>query len=680
MLFAAENALKTMQSDQKTRAAAQAYTEGINAYIQNLKTKDLPLEYKIMNYKPELWSELKTALLLKNMALSLTGRFSELRMTKTREILGDSVLRKLYPYLPPFVDPVIPSGSKWDFKPKTVEKPKPEYVPANRASLEDPKFEPAAGSNNWAISGTKSKSGYPILCNDPHLGLRLPSIWYEIQLVSPGVNVYGVSLPGAPSVIIGFNKNIAWGLTNAGSDVLDWYQIKFRDSGFDEYYFDGEWQPTKSRVETIKIKGEKTLLDTVYYTHHGPVVYLNGEKPFTSRVPLNAAMRWTAHDGSSELQTFLQLNRGKNYQDYLEALKYYDCPAQNFVFGSVSGDIAIQHMGKFPIRWQGQGSFILDGTLSTFEWSGWVPRDHIPMIKNPARGFVSSANQNPADLTYPYYLGWDYESFERGVRINQLLGSKKDITPEDMISMQKDVVNLCGQAVLPLLLELIKDKSLTPDEQKIQKELKSWNYENRAELISPLIFETWWNELYSAIWQDDMTSDSGTLQWPGTDVTIDLILSDTRNEYFDDKSTSPIETLTEIALKSFRSANERLTMKFGKIGPNWKWGTARGTDINHLAGIPGLGRTGLQTDGNYNVVNAISKNFGPSWRMVVAFGPDLKAWGIYPGGQSGNPGSKYYDNMVDDWVAGIIDELLYLESPDLKNAGIVGQTVLRGLK
>lgn len=680
MVYAAENFVRALNENQESKAVITAYTSGVNAYIKSLSKKELPLEYKILDYFPETWTVLKSALLVKYMAWDLTGSSSDYIMTQTREALGDSVMEQLFPYYPPFMNPIVPSGTLWDFKSNIVQKQREEYINVHRVNTNSKESQYGKGSNNWAVSGNLTKSGYPILSNDPHLGLNLPSIWYEIQLISPDVNTYGVSLPGAPTVIIGFNSEIAWGLTNAGSDVLDWYKIKFKDSTRKEYFYDGEWHETKLRVEEIKVRGEKTVLDTVYYTRHGPVVYHEGEEPFYNNIPAGSAMRWAAHDPSNELQTFHMLNRAKSYEDYLEALRFYDCPGQNLVFADKSGDIAIWHNGKFPLRWKGQGRYLLDGSNLDDEWKDWVPREHNPHVKNPDRGFVSSANQIPADSDYPYYLGWDYVSFERGTRINELLSAMKDITPEDMIEMQSDVMNLRARMLFPRLLDILRAKSLTPEEKQSYEELKNWNCKNRAELIAPTIFEYFWQELCERIWNDDMNTDSGSLKRPNSEVTIDLILNQPECPYFDDKTTADKETLDDLAYQAFQSANKKLAEEFGSIGQAWVWGKTRGTDIRHVAQIPGLGRINLETDGNSYIINAISKYSGPSWRMVVTLGPEVRAWGIYPGGQSGNPGSRFYDNAVDDWVKGKAYELLYLKSPDEENPDIAGKTKLRGVK
>ncbi|MEK7730162.1 MAG: penicillin acylase family protein, partial [candidate division KSB1 bacterium] len=534
--------------------------------------------------------------------------------------------------------------------------------------------------NNWAVSGSKTASGYPILCNDPHLALTLPSIWYEMQLVSPEVNVYGVTLPGTPAVIIGFNQSIAWGVTNAGSDVLDWFEIKFKDAKQTEYFYDGAWRPTQHRTEEIKVRGAKNVRDTVAYTHHGPVPYREHEKPFNLETPAGAAMRWTAHDASQEMMTFLQVNRARNYAEYVAAISHYDCPAQNFVFADTAGDIAIWHNGKFPLRWPEQGKYIGDGSAPAYDWQGWIPREHVPHVKNPERSFVSSANQSATDLNYPYYLGSDYAAFERGARINEYLGAKSNLTPQDMMNLQNDIVSLFAQKVLPRLLEVFPVKKLNAEQMKLYETLAAWKYEYRSDFAAPLIFNTWWRELFELIWKDDMKIGETELKYPRRDVTMSLVLNEPANSFYDIKDTPAQESLADLTLQAFQSMQRKLVETHGAFGVSWNWEKSRGTDLAHLARMPGLGRIYLPTAGNGDNVNAITKTHGPSWRMIVALGPEVKAWGIYPGGQSGYPGSRYYDNAVDDWVAGKYYELLYLKTAAAADARIVGKTSLLSLK
>lgn len=678
LAYAAEQAMAAHTADAEMNQIVDAYAAGVNAYIDGLERKALPLEYKVLDYRPERWTALKGFLLLKYMSWNLTGRSEERTLTRSQQAFGDSLIARLYPKFAPFLEPVIPRGHRWDFTPQKAIMPE-RIMPSTAAIPPELYDEPAAwlGSNNWAVAGGKTRNGYPIVANDPHLGLNVPAIWYEIQLSGPEVNVYGVSLPGTPAVLIGFNEQIAWGVTNAASDVLDWYQVQFQDNTLDAYLYDGEWRPTSKRVERIGVRGKETVIDTVIYTHHGPVVHMPpGEA--TSQVPPGTAMRWAAHDPSKELLTFLQLNAAKNYDDYVAALANYTCPAQNFIFGSVDGDIALWHNGKFPLRWDGQGRYIADGRDSRHDWQGWVPHEHNPHIKNPPRGYISSANQHPADSGYPYYLGWNYASFARGLRINERLDEMEAITPEDMLRLQLDNVNVYARTALPALIRRLEAQSLTDGEQRVLQELKSWNYENRAMWAAPLIYERWWDTLYQLIWEDDIARSDGNLHFPRTDVTLDLILNEPANPFFDIATTEKKETLDDLVFQSFRKAKESLENELGPISEKWAWGKARGTDIRHLAQIPGLGCLNLFTSGNHSIVNATNKYAGPSWRMVVELGPQVRGWGIYPGGQSGNPGSIYYDNMVQPWVAGEWEPLLFLRSAnDALPQQIAGIAVLQ---
>jgi penicillin amidase len=695
MVWAAENALRKFRDDPKTWEAIEAYSTGVNAYIQSLDKKNLPVEYKILDYEPEPWTELKCALLLKTIAYTLTSFNQDAAMTVMKEALGGPVVDALFPDQPPLVDPVIPPGTAWDFAPVPLPKPKPQKGPGSPNEIAgggSPDAESAGimslgtrpssevGSNNWAISGRLTRSGFPILCNDMHLGLTLPAIWYELQLSAPGVSVRGVSFPGAPLVVAGYNADIAWGFTNGTDDVLDWYAVKFKDETHGEYLTNGEWRKTSVRDERIKLRGGKTVVDRVIYTHQGPVVRWKGEPPFPGvDVPVEAALRWLAHDPANEFKTLDGLNRAKNYEDYLKALEYWDCPAQNIVYADRAGTIAIWHNGKYPLRWKGQGRYVLDGSNPGDDWQGWVPRPHNPHIKNPERGFVSSANQIAADARYPYYLGWDYAAYERGARINEILSSAKDVTPEDMIEMQRDVLDLRARMVVPRLLGLVRE-AMTDAERRSRDELRNWNFEDRAALIAPTIFKQFWNDLNGLTWNDEKKDGMERMTWPASEVMVDLILNRPDSEFFDDRTTPGKETLADIADRAFRTAVSKLEKKWGPFGPAWKWGKAKGTRIGHLAGIPGLGREGLEADGDSHTIDAISVSWAPSWRMVVELGPEVRAWGIYPGGQSGNPGSKFYDDFVDGWLAGKPSELVFLKSADEPHPQVVARTTMRGGK
>ena len=615
------------------------------------------------------------------MAWDMTGEGSELALTGTRAALGERATDDLFPWHAPFQDPVIPAGTKWDFALGAVPSARSGQTGAGSGgkgiSAVDP-FADLIGSNNWAVAGKKTKSGFPILCDDPHLRLTLPSIWYEIQLSAPGINVCGVSLPGAPGIIIGFTEKMAWGVTNAGSDVLDFFKISFRDGKRREYTGIGEWAKTSVRREEIKVRGHKPDVENVLYTHLGPVPFPEAKPGMPAWIPASAAMRWTGHDASGILEAIYILNRGRNYEEFKAAIANFDCPAQNIAYAGSDGRIAIWHNGKFPLRARGQGRYLLDGGAPADPWAGWVPMDRVPHMEDPERGFVSSANQSPADDAYPYYLGWKYGTFERGARINEILAAASAITPEDMIRMQGDALSLRARTILPRLLELLPQAELTAEEQARAAELADWDFVHRAASTEPTVFSRFFVELYKAIWDDDLEKGGKLFLAPAADRTMELILKEPGSPYFDDITTPAKESLAGIVRLAFGRAILLLHEEHGAFGPSWRWGRVHPVTIGHLGRIPGLGNPPLAVSGGGGIINAASGSFAPSWRMVVEMGPAVRAWGILPGGASGNPGSRFYDRDIRDWAAGKAHELLFLRSAAERHPCIAGRTTLGG--
>ncbi len=666
MVYGAENSLAGMMADPKSKEMILAYTEGINDYIGSLNAAQLPLEYKLLDFKPEKWTPLKCALLLKQMSAVLAMGSDELYMTNIRNTFGSSAVADLFPDYPFREDPIIPVGTTWDFEPLAVPSTPPDTGIRSVYNVRTKQKEEGIGSNNWALSGAKTASGYPILANDPHLDLSLPSIWYQIQLHAPGLNAYGVSLPGAPGIIVGFNKRIAWGVTNVAADVLDFYSVRFKDETYTSYWYDHKWKSTKMVREKIRVRGGKTVTDTVYYTHHGPVVYLRKPNGFnrSENIPAGSALRWIAHERSNELKTFYLLNRGNNYSDYRKALEYFTAPAQNFVFASVDNDISITSNGKFPLKWKNQGKFILDGSRKDNDWQGWIPAEHNPTVKNPARGFVSSANQSPTDPGYPYYINWEFSPFERAKRINDRLSTMKRATADSIRLMQTDNYSVHAELVLPAMLKLVDSSKLNATQQEALHLLSVWNKCYDSAEIAASVFDFWTKRLQFAIWDDEFTVKDMPMRYPSRDRTVKLILEEPDSRWVDDVRTPARETLSDLISASFKYACDTLERKYGPIGEHWAWGRVKNTRVQHLARIPGLGSEPLVTGGGKMTINAMNEGNGPSWRMVVELGKTPKGYGVYPGGQSGNPGSRFYDNMINKWTKGELFELLFMESPN----------------
>ncbi|SDE27763.1 penicillin amidase [Mucilaginibacter pineti] len=666
IVYGAEKTLKAMMQEPAIRQMVLAYTEGINAYIHQLGPREYPLEFKMLDYAPEDWKPINCAFLLKLMSETLAGGSNEFAMSNILKQFGAKATNDLFPDYPMHEDPIIPIGTKWNFKPLTIPKPSAGFSAQMNDNVKRVVKEEGIGSNNWAVSGSKTANGYPILANDPHLNLTFPSIWYQVQLSAPGINVYGVSLPGSPCVILGFNNNISWGITNVDADVLDWYQVKFKDDKKNEYWYNNKWNKTSRRVEAINIRGQKTLYDTVIYTHHGPVVYEDKSKTTDHSpdfVPVGDALRWIAHDESDELMTMYILNKGKNYADYRKALTYFNAPASNFVFASKDNDIAITPNGKYPLKYKDQGKFILDGTDPADDWHGWIPFDQNPTVKNPPRGFVSSANQSSTDQTYPYYINWSFAPYERGKRINDRLTVMQKATVDSMRILQTDTYSIRAQDIMATMLKYVDASKLDKNQLAVLQIAKGWNKDFAANSTGATVFNAWWIKLYGLIWGDDFANKNLQSNYPSMDRTEQLLLKEPNSKWFDDIRTPAKETCADMVTKAFTSAVTDLVKEHGQPGESWQWGKVKKMEITHLTQQEALSSGNFESGGTGSTINALVNGHGPSWRMVVQMGPTVKGYGILPGGESGNPGSFFYSDMLKIWQQGQLKELLFLQSP-----------------
>ncbi len=665
MTKAAEVAVKEWEQNSEYFDLIQAYSDGINAYIESLSPADLSIEYKLMNYKPEKWSPYKTALLLKYMSHMLTGYDSDLELTAMRKWLGDERFNLLFPEYFSKQKPIIPSTVSWDSL-DDVESSEGindlgfldnTTLPIQSIPMPNKNY----GSNNWAVSGSKTVSGKPILCNDPHLGLSVPSIWYEIQLNAPGMNVYGVSLPGAPGVIIGFNEDIAWGVTNVGRDVRDWYTIEWKDETKQQYKLDGKWVDTEFRIETIKNRGGEPILDTVKWTYWGPVVYENPQ-----RSNANMAMKWAAHRPSQELATFFKLNVAKNYDDYVEALSHYSCPPQNFVFASKTGDIAIWSNGRFPNKRDQQGRFIQDGTSTANDWQGDIPFEHNPHIKNPESGFVASANQHPTDPSYPYYYSGSFADY-RGRAAHKLLSESDRVTAETMKQVQMSSWSFKAADEVPILLSLLGDAELSDREKEIVNQIQNWDYVFDQDSKVPVLYSEFSkNFVYSIVDEILAVKDSISTTWPDNVALYSLAANNPTDQIFD-----IIETTDKVenAQMLVRAAITKTAKKYPDDHSIPLWWEEKETEIGHLGddAFSAFAIKPIKSSGHGSALNATKNSWGPSWRMIVELGDYPKAVGVVPAGQSGNPGSPLYNNGVDPWTRGDYFDLNLFQSIDQRS-------------
>lgn len=666
--YAAERSIGYVMQDPQTKTMLEAYTDGVNAYIDQLSPADYPVEFKIYNYAPQRWKPVNSLLILKLMSEELTGGESEFDMTNALGRFGIDTLRDLFSQTLAGEEPVVPKNTQWQFTqvPVPNSSKDPAQLQRRLIALKD---RDGIGSNNWAVDGRSTASGYPMLANDPHLKLTLPTVWYQVQLQQPGMNVYGVSLPGIPGITIGFNDHVAWGQTNSALDVVDWYRIKFKDRSAGEYWYNDKWTSTNKSIQEYKVRNGRTAYDTIVYTHHGPVVYdglthiLYGHHYGLSPAE-GFAMRWAMHDVSNDLKTTYLLNRAKNYEDYRQALSYLSCPAQNFVFASSDKNIAIDCNGKIPLRYKSQGTFVLDGSDPADDWHGWIPMDQLPSVKNPERGFVSSANQPITDSTYPYPIqGW-FASYSRAKHINDKLRTMKAANIDSFRLMQADAYSEIAARTLPEMLKYL-DRSKFKDDAEIIDEISKWDYTFHKHSRAPLIFSEWQHQFYDSVWMDNMNAENIAVPWPNVDRTA-LLFNDVNAYWIDNIRTPQKETIGDLINSSFAGTLKTLKEKYGSFGGNWAWTRVMGYELRHMGRIPSFGLR-YEADGGPNTINALVGGHGPSWRMVVELGPQVKGYGALPGGQSGNPGSFYYDNLFPAWSNGKLNELVFLKSKDDNN-------------
>ena len=678
-------------------ALLAAYSAGINAYIDRAPSSSLPIEYKLLGHTPLRWSPYRSALLMKGMSQSLSSRYDDVERDATRSALGGELFELLFPkHLPdeqPVVPPAIPITVSTQAalpvltKPITVETdvaaplgmaPSPPFTaPAPAPSLRartwlterlarlfTPAGEhaqtaytllpehPGNGSNNWAVNEARSNTGYPILASDPHLRLTLPSIWYEVQIHLPEANARGVSLPGAPGIMIGYNDDVAYGETNVGQDVTDWFEIDWVDSTRTAYRLDGETVEATYRTDTLLSKGAEPEIITTPVTVFGPVPFRDG--PYADH-----AMRYLGHEligrelrRHTNVMTFLHLMRASGHNDYLEALKGYVDPAQNFLYADRYNDIAIRPNGFFPVRSSGDGGFPYPGDSRANDWRGFIPFDRRPAHYNPARNYVSSANQITTGPDYPYAYTGGFDEY-RGRFINRFIEKEGVMNQRSMKELQLSSHSLLAEELAPLLLARLNRNQLTGEATPLFKLVADWDYRYEGGSRAATFFERWVAKTYDLTF-DELDDDEGGYLSPDKRVWTRLLRRSPDHAIFDILATTDF---TESAATLVQRAFEESVEELAGSEPR-EWAQERQSYVRHLGAIPGFGSGLIRTAGGRYSPRVLSGGHGASWRMVVELGRHPRAWGSLPGGASGHPGSRAYDNGLDDWTNGRYHELI----------------------
>jgi penicillin G amidase len=647
MLESAKKSLVYIEQNAESKKALDNYTAGVNAWIHQLSYKDYPVEYKLMDYEPETWTNLKSVLIIKYMSAILSGYDDDLPASYARLTLGKQTFNDLFPNY--FLE-----QSPTDFFLNKIADslPEKEYLDysflESNAEISSSKFNPHLGSNSWAIGAQKSATGNAILCADPHLNLSLPSIWYEIQLKSNEQNVYGYSIPGVPGIIVGFNDQLSWGLTNASTDVRDYHKLLLKKD-YSSYMYDGKWRKTTRVIEEIKVKNDDVFYDTVFYAHQGPIF---SDLSFGNPDIRGFAIDWALHDPSNELLAFLQINKAKNNDQFVKAIRHYKCPVQNFSYADVEGNIGMYFQGNVLKRaWRDQGKFILNGSRSDHFTTKTL--EDLPFSYNPAQGYVYSANNNPFEELGSTLIYGNYSEC-RADKIDAILKSKKKFNVKELQAMQLNNTNRMAEIALPVLLNA-SQKSASP----LRAKFKNWNGEFTGMSQVALSFNEWWLAIRELTW-DEFNRYKKGLKQPDDLVLLELIAKDPKNAYFDLQVTEKVETANDIIALALKRVEK-------EAHSNRTWGEFNTLKMSHLSNIDQFSRLGIKQSGHPDAINAFTNQSGPALRMIVEMSKRPQGYGIYGGGQTGNPGSLNYQSFVDDWLNGHYYKLdFYKDARDAK--------------
>lgn len=694
--------------DSESQSYLQSYVEGVNAYIKDKPANELSLEYEILglpilspDYEIEEWTAINSLTWGKAMAWDLRGNMDEEidRAILLKTFTPEQVAQIFPPY--PNDHPVIvnkigdgdtatsstnPTSINFDYAQLPLDQL------SYNASLLDPvlgEWSKEIGSNSWAISGELTDTGMPYLSNDPHLGIQMPSIWYQVGLYCIEKNddcpfqVTGFSFAGVPGVIIGHNDKIGWGFTNTGPDVMDLYIEKVNPDNPNQYEVNGEWVDFESYEETIQVVGGEAVTITVRSTRHGPVISdsfgtLKNEGdpddkefiPFKDRSGVELpeqyviALSWTALTPSTPFEAIWGFNKAENWDEFREAAKSFHVPAQNLLYADVEGNIGYQMPGDIPIRKNGDGTIPVPGWTDDYEWTGYIPFEELPYTFNPEEGYIVTANNQVPPNDYPYFITYDWDYGFRAERIvNMIQNAPAKIDMAYLQQMQGDSYNANAEYFVPLLLQLNYTSDLTP----ALDTLKTWDYQNRADSTPAAVFNAFWRAVVQNALNDDLPEELWLTGGPRTNEIFRNIINDQNNVWWDDKTTTDvIETRDDILIKSFEEGVAELNKIFGSDISTWNWGDMHVSIFRNetlgYSGVPPIealfNRGPFRTSGGSGIINATAWNSldgyevtnVPSMRMIVDFSDLNNSLTVHTTGQSGHAYHPQYDDMSQLWA------------------------------
>ena len=648
--------------DPKFNVAVTAYAKGVNAFIDSLTEKTTPPEFRLLQYKPRPWTPADSLAVGALMAEYLSSTWQVDVMRGSLASLPKEKREALLPDTSPLDVLVVGTdrpGSAQGISPTLREGVSPQILAElhklNEAQqrsfdllgLTPPALETIHASNNWVVSGRRTASGKPLLANDPHIPASAPNVWYQTQLIAPGVHVAGVTFPGLPGIVAGHNERVAWGVTNLGPDVQDIYIEKFDKANPTKYQTPAGLRDAEVRQEQIKVRKSfgSTQTDTqtveVTVTRHGPIIL--------ERDGTRYALKWSLLDPAT-LQTggIFHVNRARNWKEFTAALSTYRGPTQNFVYADVDGHIGYYGAGWIPIRKSGDGSVPYDGATDEGEWTGFIPFEKLPHLYDPPSGMIVTANQRVVGSSYPYFVSHVWASPYRARRIFELLSATPKLTTDDFRRIQGDVYSIAGINFARAAAKSLRGGNAASVPASVVSDLESWDgrmsADSRMAVVVSQMRSAFRQRVLGAALGPDLAKVYG---WPEADVLIDRLIIEQPREWL----PKEFATYADLFKASYEDAREALTKSLGADESKWSWGAQAKARFTHpLAAAPLIGAqfmiAPIPQNGSGGTVNVGS---AVSMRLIADVSDWDKSQHGIPLGQSGLPTSPHWKDQLDDW-------------------------------
>jgi penicillin amidase len=643
------------QLAEEMRENVEAYAAGVNAFIEGNRNR-LPPEFLILRFRPQPWTPVDGLTIGKFVGWTLSGNWdTEIVRSWIVERLGPEEAARMEPGYPVGAPLIVPPGAEC----RGLGAPLLEEL----RKVQELVGAGGGGSNNWVVDGHKSVTGKPLLANDPHLPLQMPSIWYEVHLNGGGANVIGASIPGVPGVIIGHNDRIAWGVTNTMTDGDDLFVEQINPDDPRQYAYGGKWVDGDLVREEIRVRGRREpVVEEVLVTRHGPIIgpSIPGERRAL-------ALRTVVAEPGQHAQSILLLNSAGNWEEFREALRLWPAPAQNFVYADVDGNIGYQMAGLVPLRAKGQGLVPSPGWTGEYEWKGFVPFDELPSVLNPPTHYVATANNKIVDDDYAYFLGAEYLDGYRIQRIVELLEAREKHSLEDFRSIQGDIYSIPGRELAQHLLGL---QPADQDARRALNFLRVWDCQLSPDSVAATIVEAFFLQMLRntvAVKLGPLTDyfvgkevhpavpDSFYLQRSASWLLG--LMKEAPADWFAGRSWP------EVMKQSLEEAVAALRRQLGEDMSRWTWGRVHYAPFEHVLGRvralqPLFNRGPVPVGGDMNTVAQASyvgsrpfvvHSYTASYRQIIDLSDLNRSVAILPGGQSGHPASRHYGDMIDAW-------------------------------